>query len=138
MQLLKSHCHGRVLNLFAGKSRLNVGEYRVDVSEEFNPHLVCDALEFIHNTKFRFNTVIMHPTKNLQRVWAKYTDGYIGRLNEIKDSLENILEPHATVISIGNDTNGMGKNRLFFKSELCIICHGFGFLDSIIVVEQAI
>ncbi len=138
MQYLKNHCHGRVLNLFAGKWRLNIGEYRVDVSEEFNPNLVCDAFEYVQKANQRFNTVIFFPTRNLLQVYRKHKDGYVGRLNDIKDNLVNILEPNATVISIGHDTVGMGRQRLFIKTEICMICHGFGYFDSMLVIETMI
>ena len=36
-------CKGSVLNLFAGKTKLDVKEFRVDISNEFEPEFVGDA-----------------------------------------------------------------------------------------------
>jgi hypothetical protein len=41
----EAQCQGKVLNLFAGKTRLSVDEYRVDISPEHGPDLVSDAFD---------------------------------------------------------------------------------------------
>ena len=42
-----SWCNGYVLNLFAGKTCLDIDEIRVDISDEFSPHVVMDAYEYV-------------------------------------------------------------------------------------------
>ncbi len=41
-------CYGKVLNLFAGQTKMDCDEFRVDISDEYNPDFVWeDAYEFI-------------------------------------------------------------------------------------------
>lgn len=40
---VEDHCRGSVLNLFAGKTVLNVDEFRVDASPEHDPDACMDG-----------------------------------------------------------------------------------------------
>ena len=44
---IECNSKGKVLNLFAGKTRLNVNEIRVDLSDEFNPDYNMEAFDFV-------------------------------------------------------------------------------------------
>src|SRR4030042_4229783 len=81
-------CKGRVLNLFAGKIKLDVDETRVDISNEFEPHYIGDAYEFITTyTDRKFDTVVFDPPYNLRKSREKYgTEGnFIGITTKIKN-----------------------------------------------------
>lgn len=66
---VESRSQGKVLNLFAGKTKLNLDETRVDINPEFNPDYIMDAYDFVklysfllHNDKVNlnlFDTIIL-------------------------------------------------------------------------------
>ena len=134
---VESHCHGKVLNLFAGKTRLAVDEYRVDVSNENNPDCVADAFEFVTTTSMKFDTVVLDPPYNLRKSREKYGENrWIGAFTKIKDHLVSILNPGATVVILGYDTVGMSKSRGFEKVAVCVVCHNGDHNDTLVVVER--
>ena len=53
-KVVEEHCNRfntEVLNLFAGKHKLNVPkEYRIDLSDEFDPDYLGDAFDFLHES----------------------------------------------------------------------------------------
>ncbi|KKL82211.1 hypothetical protein LCGC14_1987050, partial [marine sediment metagenome] len=85
-------CYGNVLNLFAGKVRLDVDELRVDVSNEFSPDEVCDAFRFVTTPpSIDFHTIILDPPYNLRKSREKYNGRWIGSLTKIKNELPKLL-----------------------------------------------
>ena len=44
---IEEHSHGKVLNLFAGRVRLNVDEYRVDMSPAYKPDLNMEGITLV-------------------------------------------------------------------------------------------
>jgi len=131
---VESRCKGKVLNLFAGKTRLMVKEFRVDVSKEFNPDFCGDAFEFVKTTDLKFDTIILDPPYNLRKSREKYQGRYIGSFTKIKKELVRILNPGGRVITFGYNSNGMGRG--FEKTEICLInCKG-DHQDIIVTVED--
>ena len=137
-QWTEENSSGKVLNLFAGKIRLYVDEYRVDLSPEFKPDYVGDAYTFVSNTDMRFDTIIFDPPYNLRKSREKYEGRYIGSLTKTKNILNRIINPHGRVISFGYDTVGMSKSRGFNKFGICLVCHGGDHNDTICLVERRI
>lgn len=135
---VESWCIGKVLNLFAGKTNLNVDEYRVDLSNEFNPDYCGDASNFLYMTKMKFNTVILDPPYSIRKAKEKYNGRYIGNFKRIKNNLLNVLNQDNRVISLTNDSVGMSKSRGFRKIALCLVCHSGEHNDTIGVVEEKI
>jgi len=134
----ESYCKGKVLNLFAGKTYLNADEYRVDLSNEFNPDYCGDAFEFITNTELKFDTIIFDPPYNLRKSREKYNGNYIGSLTKIKNELIKILNPGGKILSYGYDSVGMSKSRGFKKIAICLVCHSGDHNDTICLVEEKI
>ena len=134
----ENYCKGKVLNLFAGKTKLNVDEYRIDLSSEFNPDYVGDAYEFITTTVLKFDTIIFDPPYNLRKSREKYNGNYIGSLTKIKNELIKILNPGGRILSYGYDSVGMSKSRGFKKIAICLVCHSGDHNDTICVVEEKI
>lgn len=132
----ETHCSGKVLNLFAGKTRLGVDEFRVDLSPEFEPDFIGGAYGFVAITEMRFDTVIFDPPYNLRKAREKYQGRYIGLATQIKNMLPRILNANGVVISFGYDSVGMSKSRGFDKTAICLVCHGGDHNDTICVVEQ--
>jgi len=131
-------CVGKTLNLFAGKVRLGVNEFRVDLSNEFRPDVCSDAFEFVTTTPLQFDTVILDPPYNIRKSREKYNGKYIGHLTKIKNALPGILNDRARVISLGYDSVGMSKSRGFEKIAVCLVCHGGDHNDTICLVEQKV
>lgn len=138
---LKKWCEGwcvrNVLNLFAGKVRLDVQEYRVDISDDHKPDIVMDAQEFVETTDMKFDTVIFDPPYNWRKSREKYGDGrYIGNEKKLKDALPTIINPFGKVISFGYDSVGMSYSRGFKKIAVCLVCHSGNHHDTICTVER--
>jgi len=132
------HCKGLVLNLFAGKVRLNVMEIRVDIDESMRPDYAMDAYEFVKTTDWKFDTIILDPPYNIRKSREKYNGRWVGSLTKIKNELHNIIENNGRVISLGYDTVGMSKSRGFEKVAICVICHNGDHNDTLAVVERRI
>lgn len=136
---VESFCHGKVLNLFAGKVRLCVDEVRVDLSPEYSPDVLMDCRDFLKEWKGdHFDTAILDPPYTIRKGREKYGGRFIGRFREVKDLLLHQLAPGARVITLGWDTVRMGRGRGFQKIAACIICHGGDHNDTLCVVEDMI
>lgn len=129
-------CQGKVLNLFAGQVKMNCDEFRIDISDEFNPDLVMDAYDFIKTTNMKFDTIIFDPPYNLRKSREKYDGKYIGSLTKIKNILKRVLNPNGRIIHFGYDSVGMGKGRGFEKIGICLVCHNGDHNDTICLVER--
>lgn len=138
---VESYCAGKVLNLFAGKIKLNVNEVRIDIDKEMPVDYNMDAHEFVLfsiNNGFKFDTIVLDPPYNLRKSREKYEGRYIGSLTKTKNLLPQILNKNGRVISLGYDTVGMSKSRGFDKIALCVVCHGGDHNDTLGLVEVSI
>lgn len=131
-------CDGKVLNLFCGKTKLNVDEYRVDIDPLVNPDSCMDAYKFVTETKMRFDTVVFDPPYNLRKAREKYGDRYIGSATKIKNELPKILNSSGIIQTYGYDSVGMSKSRGFEKVAIVLVCHGGDQNDTIGLVERKI
>jgi len=133
---IESWCRGKVLNLFAGKTRLNVDEYRVDASDEFNPDYLGDAFDFVNNTTLKFDTIILDPPYSLRKGMEKYNGNYSSKFKRIKDVLPEILNANGIIITLGYHSISMGKSRGFKQVVILLIGHGGAHHDTILVIEK--
>ncbi len=130
-------CRGRVLNLFAGYTKLNVDETRNDLDIDAPSDYHKDAFEFVGEwTGEKFDTIVFDPPYNLRKSREKYKGNYIGSLTKIKNILRNILNVNGHIISFGYDSVGMSYSRGFIKLAICLICHSGDHNDTIVVVER--
>jgi hypothetical protein len=132
----EAQCQGKVLNLFAGKTRLSVDEYRVDISPEHGPDLVSDAFDFVTSTGMKFDTIILDPPYNLRKSREKYQGRYVGSFTKIKNAIPAILNDNGIVITYGYDTVGMGRNRGFRKEAVLVVCHNGDHNDTLVVLDR--
>lgn len=136
---VEDRCKGKVLNLFAGKTRLNVDEFRVDSNAEWNPDILIDALEFVQTTDMKFDTIILDPPYSLRKSYEKYNGHYIGsNWTRIRRAIPRICNDGAIVISFGYNSQGMSKSLGFEKIEVCVVCHNGDRNDTIVTVERKI
>lgn len=136
---VESWCFGRVLNLFAGRTRLAIDEVRVDIDPEMPVDYYMDAFEFVclwAYTKGVFDCIILDPPYNYRKARDKYGGRYIGKLTKAKNCLTEILRPSGRVISLGYDSVGMSQSRGFRKLAICLVCHSGDHNDTIGLVEE--
>ena len=134
----ESWCKGKVLNLFAGYTKLHCNEYRVDIDPLTKPDYCGDAYTFITTTDLMFDTVVFDPPYNLRKSREKYQGRYIGNITKIKNELPRIMNIGAYIIHFGYDSVGMGKTRGFKKIAVCLVCHNGDHDDTICLVEQKV
>jgi len=138
---VEEKCKGRTLNLFAGITKLNINETRVDIDKNALADYYMDAFKFVIHaklTKMEFDTVILDPPYNLRKSREKYGGRYIGSFTKIKNALLSILSEEAIIITLGYDTVGMSKKRGFKKMAICVICHNGDHNDTLCLVEKKI
>lgn len=138
-EYVEANCNGKVLNLFAGKVRLNADEVRVDLSDEFNPDYCMDAFEFCKyacENGMVFDTIILDPPYSYRKSMEKYNGKTCSSFVKVKDMIPKILSDGGTVITFGYSSSSMGKVRNFIKVGVCLICHNGAHHDTICLVER--
>jgi len=130
-------CKGKVLNLFAGKTLLQVDEYRVDSNKDMKADYYGDAHEFIKTTNMRFDTIILDPPYSIRKSYEKYKGHYIGsKWTIIKKDLLCVMNQNCRIISFGFNSQGMGRSKGFEKIAFCLVCHNGDHNDTIATVED--
>ena len=129
---------GKVLNLFAGMTRLNLDEFRVDCNKEMDADWYGDAYEFVTTTDKKFNTIILDPPYSIRKSREKYNGNYIGSFTKIKNKLYGILRANGRIITLGYDSVGMSKSRGFEKIAICLVCHNGDHNDTICLAEKSL
>ena len=134
---VEEHCTGRVLNLFAGRVKLDADEFRVDMDKEMPADWYGDAETFVNTYKGeKFDTIVLDPPYSLRKSREKYEGRYIGKFTKIKDNITKILKDGGIVISLGYSSTGMSNLRGFNKTALCVVCHSGDHDNTIGVVEE--
>lgn len=134
-------CKGKVLNLFAGITKLDVDEIRVDIDKNVDADFYMEAFEFVKFAKeqgMKFDTIVLDPPYNLRKSREKYGGRYIGSFTKIKNELGDILNKKGFVLHYGYDTVGMSKSRGFEKIAICLVCHNGDHNDTLCLVERKI
>lgn len=139
-KMIENECkEGLVLNLFAGKTRLNINEVRVDLSDEFNPDYNMDAYEFVcyaRENNMKFDIIILDPPYSLRKSMEKYNGKVCSTFNKIKEELSYILNDGGKVISLGYHSSCMGQIRGFSQEKIILIGHGGSHHDTICLIEK--
>lgn len=133
---VEQQCKGKVLNLFAGRTKLNVDEYRVDFDKDVPADHYGDAFDFVSKTEMRFDTIILDPPWSIRKSREKYGGRVVGSFTKIKNVLRRILNKNGRVITVGYSSTGMSKSRGFEKVALAIVCHNGDHDDSFAIVEE--
>ncbi len=136
---VEMNCSGKVLNLFAGKVKLNVNEDRVDIDKKVPADYYMDAFAFVSmalRRGMKYDTIILDPPYNLRKSREKYGGRCIGSFTKIKNAITQILNKGGIVITLGYDTVGMSKCRGFTKVAICIVCHNGDHNDTLCLKEE--
>jgi len=138
---VESNCSGRVLNLFAGKTKLSVDELRNDIDEAAIANYRYDALDFVLYAKNElgelFDTVILDPPYSYRKSMEMYNGNLNSRFKLIADNLPFILRPTAKVISFGYHSTFLGKKRGYVLEKMCVFAHGGAQHCTIAIIETA-
>jgi hypothetical protein len=127
---------GRVLNLFAGKTMLNLNEVRNDINPEMNADYHMDALDFVKSySGFKFNTVILDPPYALRKSIEMYEGYKCSKFKLIADALPRIITSSASVISFGYHSTFLGKKRGYELKKMCVFAHGGAQHCTIAIIE---
>jgi hypothetical protein len=138
---LESQCKGKVLNLFAGTTKLAVDEIRNDIDQNVPADYHMDSYEFVLmaiKNGWKFDTIVLDPPYNMRKSREKYEGRWIGSFTKIKNLIPQLCADNAIVITFGYDTTGMSKSRGFEKIGICLICHNGDHHDTLCVVERKV
>ncbi|MFB6300545.1 MAG: hypothetical protein ABEH65_09820 [Halobacteriales archaeon] len=144
---VESRLDGRVLNLFAGPTKLSHdGEIvRNDVDETIEATYHVNAADIAaHVEAESFGTIVLDPPLIARAPTDGQTTQPAGHtiapadLDRIKTQVAELVEGGGTVITFGRNSSGLGSTRGFEKREICLINHPGSFDDTIAVVEGRI
>jgi len=68
--------------------------------------------------------------------FGKTWDGRTSWWKVLKDEASRVIRPGGKCISIGWDSNGLGKNRGFLMERILIVAHGGHWRDTLVLVER--
>ena len=132
---VEGNSSGRCLNLFAGKTKLNLDEVRNDIDKDMLADYHLDALEFAKQCKDKFDTIILDPPYAYRKAMEMYKGNYTSKFKLIADKIPRLLKKNGKVISFGYHTTFMGKKRGFELEKLCVFAHGGAQHATIGIIE---
>lgn len=134
---VEAECEDKVLNLFAGKTMLNIDEVRNDLDTEAEADYHMDALEFVESWEGeKFNTVLLDPPYSYRKSMEMYGGRKASPFRKMKDALVYIIKPQGKIITFGYHSNVMGKGRGFEVEKIALFSHGGAIHDTIASVER--
>jgi hypothetical protein len=136
---VEKNCEGKVLNLFAGETKLKVDEIRNDIRPEAQAGYHLDALEFVDTWNGeKFNTVILDPPYSERKSMEMYDGKISSSFNAVKNHLCKIISDNAVVMTWGYHSVSMGLKRGFIQEKILLMSHGGAIHDTIAVKERRI
>ena len=135
---VENNCEGLVINLFAGKTKLNLSEVRIDSNSDMPADYHMDALEFLRNYdyKTRFSTVLLDPPYAYRKSMEMYQGHVASPFKQLKDEIVKVLIPGGIVITFGYHSVSMGASRGFEVEHIFLMSHGGAIHDTIATVER--
>lgn len=133
---VENNSEGKCLNLFAGKTKLNLNEVRNDIDKEALADYHLDALEFVKRCKQKFDTIILDPPYAYRKAMEMYNGNYSSKFKQIADLIPKLLKKNGKVISFGYHSTFLGKKRGFGLTKLCVFAHGGSQHCTIGIIEQ--
>jgi len=118
-------CEGKTLNLFAGRTKLNINEVRNDLDDEAIKDYQKDALQFVKGWDGdKFDTILLDPPYAFRKSMEMYKGIKASPFRQLKDEIPRILKNRGIVIAFGYSSNTMGKNRGFEIDGIALFSHG--------------
>lgn len=115
--------NSEVLNLFAGKHRLDVeDEFRVDLSDEFEPDHCGDAMGFLKDAgNDKWDCMVYDPPFNERKSKEFYEGRRVGKYTKMKDSIVQCLNPGGKIVGLGHEISNFGKGRGMEVESLYVV-----------------
>lgn len=132
---VEENSNGKCLNLFAGKTKLNLDEVRNDIDQSMLSDYHLDALKFVKQCNDKFDTIILDPPYAYRKAMEMYKGNYTSKFKLIADEITRLLKNNGKVISFGYHTTFMGKKRGFELERLCVFAHGGAQHATIGIIE---
>ena len=136
---VEQNSNGKCLNLFAGKTKLDIDEVRNDIDDSALKDFQMDALEFvkyaIKNNMF-FDTIILDPPYAYRKAMEMYNGNYTSKFKQIADLIPKILKENGRVISFGYHSTFLGEKRKAQLTKLCVFAHGGAQHCTIGIIEE--
>ena len=130
-------CEGKVLNLFAGTTKLAVDEIRNDLDPEALADFRMDALAFLKSWQGeKFDTILLDPPYAYRKSMEIYKGIICSPFRQLKDETGRCLNAGGKVITFGYHSVVMGRNRNFSLEQVCLFSHGGAIHDTIASVER--
>ena len=135
---VEENSSGKVLNLFAGKTLLDLDEVRNDIDEQNAvADYRMDCVDFVQQWEgHKFDTIILDPPYALRKAMEMYNGNYTSRFKMLADSVDRILAPNGSIISFGYHSTFMGKVRDYELYKLCVFAHGGSQHCTIGIIER--
>ena len=134
---VESRSSGKVLNLFAGRTKLSLDEIRNDIDSSMIAEYHLDALDFVCAWKGeKFKTVILDPPYSYRKSMEMYNGNRVSKFKRIADNLPRILAFNAKIISLGYHSTFLGRVRGYDLIELCVFAHGGAQHCTLGIIEQ--
>jgi tRNA G10 N-methylase Trm11 len=133
---VEDRAKGKVLNLFAGKNKLNLDEIRNDIDKTMIADFHKDAVDFVKECKGKFDTIILDPPYAYRKAMEMYNGNYSSKFKQLADEIPRILKKDGIVISFGYHSTFLGKKRGFKLNELCVFAHGGSQHCTIGIIED--
>lgn len=134
---VEENSKGKCLNLFAGKTKLNINEIRNDIDKTMLAEFHKDAVDFVKEWKGKkFDTIILDPPYAYRKSMEMYNGNYSSRFKQLADEITRILKKNGIVISFGYHSTFLGKKRNFKLNKLCIFAHGGSQHCTIGIIEE--
>jgi len=136
---VEKNCEGKTLNLFAGKTKLNIDEVRNDLDNEALCDYHVDALEFVRTWGGdSFQTILLDPPYAYRKSMEMYKGNVCSPFRQLKDEIVKILSVGGKIITFGYHSNTMGASRGFVVEKICLLSHGGAIHDTVVSVERKI
>ena len=133
---VEKNADGKVLNLFAGKTKLNCDEIRNDLDSDALADFRLDALEFVRGWKGeKFDTIILDPPYAYRKSMEMYKGIKCSPFRQLKDEIPRIINRGGKIIVFGYHSNTMGGKRGFETRKIALFSHGGAIHDTIASVE---
>ena len=134
---VESKSDGRVLNLFAGKTLLNLDEIRNDIDKDMVADYHMDCVDFVNDWDGpKFDTIILDPPYALRKAMEMYNGNYTSRFKMLANAIDRILAENGRIISFGYHSTFMGKVRGYDLDTLCVFAHGGAQHCTIGIIER--
>jgi hypothetical protein len=134
---VERNCEGRVLNLFAGRTLLQVDEVRNDLDPDMPAGYHLDALAFLRTWDGeKFNTVLLDPPYAFRKSMELYKGNICSPFRQLKDEISRVLNSDGLVITLGYHSIVMGSSRGFSLERVALFSHGGAIHDTIASVER--